>query len=197
VKFFESKVRPILVSACYKCHSVEEHKSKGGLTLDTRVGLLKGGEGGTVLVPGDPAKSKLIMAVGYNDPDLQMPPKGEKLGDKEIADLTAWVKMGAPDPRVAAPGGGKLTGLTDKARSHWAYQPVKDPAVPTVHDKAWVRNPVDAFVLAKLERAEMKPSPQAAKETLLRRATYDLIGLPPTPEEVRAFAADQSPNAFE
>ena len=195
-KFFESKIRPILVSACYKCHSVEQNKAKGGLVLDTREGLLKGGESGPVLTPGDPAKSKLITAITYSNADLQMPPK-EKLGEQEIADLTAWVKMGAPDPRVAGAGGGKLSGLTDKAREHWAFQPVKDPAIPRVHNKSWARNPVDAFVLARLEQNEMKPSPQAAKETLLRRATYDLIGLPPTPDEVRAFAADQSPNAFE
>src|SRR3954469_1404808 len=196
-QFFEAKIRPILTANCYKCHSVEQGKAKGKLTLDTRDGLLKGGENGQVVTPGEPDKSKLITAVTYNDPDLQMPPKGEKLADKDIADLVAWVKMGAPDPRVTAPGGEKLPGLTDKARAHWAYQPVKDPPVPSVHDTAWVRTPVDNFILTKLDQAEMKPSPQAGKETLIRRATYDLIGLPPTPEEVHAFVQDQSPNAFE
>jgi len=197
IQFFESKIRPILSANCYKCHSVEQGKAKGKLTLDTREGTLKGGENGAIIVPGDPAKSKLIVAVGYGDADLQMPPKGEKLGEKEIADLTAWVKMGAPDPRVASAGGPKLTGLNDKARAHWAYQPVKNPAVPEVQNNAWPRTPIDNFVLAKLEENGMKPSPQAAKETLLRRATFDLIGLAPTPEEIRAFVNDQSPNAFE
>src|SRR3954469_1650042 len=103
-QFFEARIRPILTANCYKCHSIEQGKAKGGLTLDTRDGLLKGGENGSVLVAGDPTKSKLIAAITYNDPDLQMPPKGEKLSDKEIADLTAWVKMGAPDPRVASAG---------------------------------------------------------------------------------------------
>ncbi len=195
--FFEAKVRPVLAANCYECHSVEHGKAKGGLALDTRDGLLKGGSGGTVLVPGDPAKSRLITAISYTDPDLEMPPKGDKLSAKEVADLTEWVKMGAPDPRVTGAGGSKLTGLTDKAKAHWAYQPVKSPRVPEVRSASWVRTPVDSFVLARLEQNEMKPSPQAAKEALIRRATFDLTGLPPTPEEVRAFAQDQSPNAFE
>ncbi|MDB5319861.1 MAG: hypothetical protein JWN40_1492 [Phycisphaerales bacterium] len=196
-QFFEGKIRPLLTANCYKCHSAEQGKAKGGLTLDTREGLLKGGDNGSIFVPGDPAKSKLITAVSYADADLQMPPKGEKLGEKEIADLTAWVKMGAPDPRITSAGGPKLTGLTDKARAHWAYQPVKNPEVPAVQNKAWARTPVDAFVLAKLEESGMKPSPQANKEALLRRATFDLIGLAPTPEELRAFVQDLSPTAFE
>src|SRR2546423_5305360 len=119
-QFFEAKVRPVLAQNCYKCHSVQEGKSKGDLTLDTREGLLKGGENGPVLVPGDPEKSKLIKAISYTDPDLQMPPKdkGEKLKPEQIADLTEWVKLGAPDPRVTAAGAGyKLTGLNDKARA--------------------------------------------------------------------------------
>src|SRR4051794_14759663 len=194
--FFETKVRPVLAERCYKCHSIESGKNKGGLVLDSRDGWLKGGENGPEIVPGDPAKSRLIKAIGYSDPDLQMPPKGEKLSAKEVAALTEWVKMGAPDPRTAAPGG-KLTGLNDKARAHWAFQPVTRPAVPAVQNKAWVRTPVDAFVLAKLEQNGMHPSPPASKEALIRRATYDLIGLPPTPEEVRAFVSDRSADAFE
>ena len=194
--FFESKVRPILTSNCYKCHSTDpDAKLKGGLLLDSREGWLKGGENGPVIVPGDSAKSKLILAINYKDADLQMPPKGEKLSEKDIADLTTWVRMGAPDPRTTVAG--KLTGLNDKARSHWAYQPVRKPAVPQVKETAWLHSPVDAFVLAKLEKNDMKPSPPASKEVLIRRATYDLIGLPPTPEEVQAFVDDKSPNAFE
>src|SRR5688572_25102495 len=130
--FFESKVRPILSGHCYKCHSLEQGKAKGDLTLDTREGVLKGGKDGVVLKPGDPDGSLLITAIGYLDPDLQMPPKGEKLSAEQIAILTAWVKMGAPDPRNV-PGGAKLTGLTDKARGHWAYQPVTKPEIGRAH----------------------------------------------------------------
>src|SRR5688500_13027765 len=126
--FFESKIRPILVDNCYKCHSLEENKAKGGLTMDTKAGLSKGGDGGAIIVPGMPEKSPMITAVNYLDPDLQMPPKGEKLTNQQIADLTAWVKMGAPDPRKDdAAKVSKLSGLTDQARQHWAYQPVTKP----------------------------------------------------------------------
>ena len=195
--FFESKVRPILKENCYKCHSLEAGKAKGGLTLDTRDGWQKGGENGAVIEPGAPEKSPLVTAVGYLDAELQMPPKGEKLGPVEIATLTDWVKMGAPDPRAGAAITSKLSGLTDKARQHWAYQPVKAPAVPVNKNQQWCRTPVDAFILQKLEAAKMIPAPDAERETLLRRATYDLIGLPPTPAEVKAFRDDPSPNAFE
>ena len=196
-EFFENKIRPIFKESCYKCHSVDEGKSKGDLTLDTKAGLLKGGENGAVVVPGDVEKSPLIKAVTYLDKDLQMPPKGEKLTDQQIADLTAWVKMGAPDPRkddvkIAS----KLSGLTDKARSHWAFQPVVKPTPPAVKNTTWLRTAIDQFILAKLESKGMVPNSDAPKETLLRRATYDLTGLPPTPQEVQAFVADTSPQAF-
>ncbi len=196
--FFEKKVRPILVENCYKCHSTEKGKAKGDLTLDTRDAVLKGGKNGAAVVPGDPAKSLLVTAINYEDADLQMPPKGEKLTAAQIADLTEWVKMGAPDPRLDAKkiGSGKLSGLTDKARQHWAYQPVKKPAIPLTKNPQWCRTPVDAFILQKLDAKNMVPSPDADKEALLRRATYDLLGLPPTPQEVNAFLADKSPNAF-
>jgi cytochrome c553 len=190
--FFEAKIRPIFVSSCYKCHSVEQGKNKGGLVLDSREGWAKGGDNGPAIIPGDAAKSKVLIAVSY-----KMPPKGEKLTAQQISDLTAWVKMGAPDPRVGIGGAGKLTGLNDKARAHWAYQPVKKSPVPDVKNKAWVRTPIDSFVLSKLEQNALTPSQPASKETLIRRASYDLIGLPPTPEEVKAFVNDHSPNAFE
>jgi cytochrome c553 len=195
-QFFETKVRPILTDRCYKCHSIEQAKTKGGLTLDTRDGWMKGGENGAVIVPGNSDESKLIKAIKYEDPDLQMPPKGEKLSDQEIASLSEWIKMGAPDPRISN-SGGKLTGLNDKARAHWAYQPVQDPPVPDVKDKAWVRTPVDNFILAKLEAENIKPSHPAPRATLIRRAYYDLLGLPPTPREVETFVNDRSANAFE
>ncbi|MDB6155257.1 MAG: Planctomycete cytochrome [Chthoniobacteraceae bacterium] len=196
ISFFEKKIRPILSENCYRCHSVEKGKAKGDLTLDTRDALLKGGKNGAVLVPGDPEKSALITAVSYSDPDLQMPPKGEKLTESQITDLMAWIKMGAPDPRKAAAGSGKLSGLTDKAREHWAYQPVRQQPVPVNHNQQWCRTPVDAFILQKLEAKNMVPAPDAGKEALLRRATYDLIGLPPSPQEVEAFLTDTTPGAF-
>ena len=197
IAFFESKIRPILTDKCYKCHSVEQGKAKGELTLDTPDGMKKGGKDGPVLVAGDPDKSRLLIAVRYTDPDLQMPPKGEKISDAEVAALAQWVKMGAPDPRKAA-GASKLTGLTEKAKNHWAYQPVKNPAVPTnVKNPQWARTPVDYFILAKLQERKMSPSPQADRETLLRRVTYDLTGLPPSPREVTAFMSDPSPKAYD
>jgi hypothetical protein len=198
VEFFEKKVRPILAESCYKCHSVEEGRSRGGLTLDTREGVMKGGEGGPALVPGDAQKSLLIQAVRYEDKDIQMPPNkdgGKKLTDSQIAVLTEWVKMGAPDPRTAS-AVKKLTGLTKAAREHWSFQPVKKPSVPVVQNRAWCATPVDAFILEKIEANGMSPSPMADKETLLRRATYDLIGLPPSPQEIEDFLKDESPYAF-
>ena len=200
--FFESKVRPILSEACYKCHSLEKAKSKGGLTLDTKEGILKGGENGAVIKPGDPAKSPLITAVKYLDPDLQMPPKGEKLKDDQVAALVEWVKMGAPDPRKSdAKLLTKLSGLTDAARHHWAYQPVKKPEVPVSKNQQWCRTPVDAFILKKLEEKGMLPSADAGfigggysereqRGISLRRASYDLTGLPPTHEELTRFLSD-------
>jgi Protein of unknown function (DUF1553)/Protein of unknown function (DUF1549)/Planctomycete cytochrome C len=198
-KFFEGKIRPLLSEKCYKCHSTESGKSKGGLTMDTKESMLKGGENGPAVKPGDVDGSLLLKAVSYTDSDLQMPPKGEKLSDAEIATLTEWVKMGAPDPRTAAVKT-KLSGLTDKARSHWAYQPVTKPAVPTPKNHAWCVTPIDSFILDKLESKNMLPGPDLVdlngKMTLLRRATYDLIGLPPTLEEINNFITDESPDAF-
>ena len=193
--FFDKKIKPILTDKCYKCHSNDAGKSKGGLLLDSREAALKGGDTGPAVVPGNVDKSLLLTAVSYKDKDLQMPPKGEKLSDKEIADLTTWVKDGAADTRAAAKG--KLSGLTDKAREHWAYQPVVKPPVPAVKNRAWCVTPVDAFILQKLEEKNMLPSPPADKETLLRRASFDLIGLPPTPKEIQDFNSDTSPDAFD
>jgi hypothetical protein len=190
--FFESKIRPVLSEKCYKCHSIEQSKAKGGLVLDTKEGLLKGGDSGPGVKPGNVDGSLLIKAILYTDSDLQMPPKGEKLSDQEIANLTSWVKMGAPDPRLKAKGG-KLSGLSSESKKHWAFQPVKKPEIPRVKNVSWCLTPVDAFIMEKLEEKGMAPSPTTDKDTLLRRATYDLTGLPPTLEEIYAFRNDPSP----
>ena len=198
LEFFESKIRPILADNCYDCHSLlQPKKVKGGLTLDSRDGLLKGGDTGPAIVPGDPEKSLLIRAVRYGDETLQMPPKNKKLSDEKIAYLVEWIKMGAPDPRVPTTKVSTWNGIYEKSKQHWAFQPVKQPSAPEVKNTRWVQTPVDAFVLAKLDAKKMRPSSVADKRTLIRRATFDLIGLPPTPEEVDAFEKDDSAEAFE
>ena len=186
LEFFEKNVRPILIDRCYECHSAEKNSSKGGLILDSMDGAYKGGDEGPSVVPGDLEKSLLIKAVRYTDPEFAMPPKktGGKLPDEKIAILEEWVKMGAPMP---SGGAAKLTGLTGKARDHWAFQPVKKPTVPEVKNRAWVKTPIDAFIMAKLEEKGLQPNPAANPEAFLRRVSYDLIGLPPTSEQVDAF----------
>jgi len=190
-EFFEKNIRPLFAENCYKCHSAESEKVKAGLLLDTREGLLKGGENGPAIVPGDPEKSLLIKAVRYTDKDLQMPPKDKKLPDADISKLVAWVKMGAPDPRVKATHSGDVAGA--KAQTWWAFQSVRKQQVPGKAGKA----PIDAFIDEKLETAGVVKAPKADRRSLLRRATYDITGLPPTPEEVAAFLGDNSPDAFE
>ncbi len=186
LEFFEKNIRPIFAEHCYECHSIEKGSSKGGLILDSRDGMLKGGDQGPAVVPGNVAKSLLLLAVHYGDPEIAMPPKkkGGKIADAKIAALEKWVKMGAPAP---AGNGNKLTGLTEKAKQHWAYLPLKAVTPPEVKNKAWVKGPIDAFVLAKLEAAGLVPNPAADPEALLRRMSYDLLGLPPTADQVIAF----------
>jgi hypothetical protein len=194
IEFFENKIRPVLANNCYKCHSQNAEKVKGGLRLDTREAVLAGGNTGPAVVPGNPDKSLLIQAVRYTNPDLQMPPKGEKLTEAQVADLVAWVKMGAPDPRVATIA---QKNWVDPNKKHWAFQPVQKPAIPEVKEASWAKTEIDKFILAKLEEKGLKPNPTADKRTLIRRATYDLIGLPPSPSEVQDFLNDDSPQAFE
>jgi hypothetical protein len=194
LEFFESKVRPLLVNRCQSCHG--GGKAKGGLRLDSRATALTGGDTGPAIVPGKPDESLIVEAVKYGD-DLRMPPKS-KLPAEEIAVLTRWVEQGAPWPvgRESSPSGMvKPFNLRERA-GHWSLQPVKDPAIPAVKDADWPINPVDRFLLAKLEAKGLKPAAEADKRTLIRRLTFDLIGLPPKPEEVEAFVHDQSPDAY-
>ena len=191
-EFFEKKIRPVLVERCYKCHSDSAEKIKGGLRLDSKANVLKGGETGPAIVPKEPEKSLLIKAIRRTDPDLQMPPK-KALSSEEIESFEAWVKMGAPDPRVQS---SKSEGQSS-SKIHWSFQPIKEPLPPLVKNKAWAKNSIDEFILAELEKKKLVPVVRADKLTLIRRATFDLIGLPPTPGEIDNFVADKSANAFE
>lgn len=198
-EFFEKHIRPVLVDKCYQCHSAESKKAKGGLLLDTKDGLLKGGDTGPALVPGDPEKSLLIKAIRYTDKDLQMPPKDKRLADAQIADFVTWVKTGAPDPRIAnekVAGTNNPTPDLTAARRQWAFHKPEDPTVPVVKNQRWAKTPVDHFILARLEDKGLSPAPPADKRTLIRRATFDLIGLPPTPKEIEDFLNDNAPDAF-
>ena len=195
LQFFEAKVRPVLVDQCYKCHSKEADKVRGGFMLDSREALLHGGDSGSAIEPGRPEDSLLVQAIGYEDEDLQMPPKGKKLSAQQIADLTEWVRRGAPDPRTLV-AKGSSSSYGGVGREHWAFQPVVRPTVPEVRETSWVRNSVDRFVLAKLETSGMVPNDPADKATLLRRVYFDLVGLPPPLREVQDFLNDSSPDAF-
>jgi hypothetical protein len=198
IEYFEKNIRPVLVERCYRCHSKDAEKVKGGLLVDTREGLLKGGENGVVIVPGNPDKSRLITAIRYHDEEIRMPPK-EPLAEQQIAHFEEWVRMGAPDPRTAAMVAKPAPPPYDyaKAREFWAFQPVRDAQVPVVSDQHWAINDLDRFILAKLEAKGLKPVGSADRVVLIRRATFDLTGLPPTPEEVEAFLTDTSPTAWE
>jgi mono/diheme cytochrome c family protein len=195
LQFFESRIRPVLSDRCYKCHSRDADKIKGGLMLDTREGMLHGGDTGPALEPGKPEDSLIVDAISYRDADLQMPPKGERLTDQQVADITEWIRRGALDPRsLVAKGSSAAYGGV--GREHWSFVPVRKQAVPAVADAAWCATPIDNFILARLEDNAMKPNPPADKYTLIRRASFDLTGLPPTEEEVQRYLADDSPGAW-
>ncbi|MBI3882523.1 MAG: DUF1553 domain-containing protein [Verrucomicrobia bacterium] len=197
VAFFEKKIRPLLVEHCLDCHS-PEHKIKGELRLDTRAGWQAGGELGEVILPGKPEASLLVKAVRYADTKLQMPPK-RKLSDAQITDLEAWIKMGAPDPRTgAAVVAKKKSGMDLEAgRKFWSFQPIKKVAPPEVKDSKWARTDIDRFILAKQEGQGIKPAGDASRESLIRRAYFSLVGLPPTPDQIDTFLNDARPDAFE
>lgn len=202
IEFFEKRIRPLLAQRCWDCHSADLAESD--LRLDTREDMLEGGSRGAAVVPGMPEKSLLIRAVNHAD-TLAMPPK-EKLSQRDIGDLTAWVKAGAiwPEgdkPRAAskkpAPkNDGKTAEFTDQQKNYWAFQAIGDPKPPTVKDERWIQSPIDRFLLAELESRGLKPAEVADKRTLIRRATFDLHGVPPTFDEVADFLADNEPDAF-
>jgi hypothetical protein len=198
LEFFEKKIRPVLAEQCYVCHSADT-MAAGDLLLDTREAIRKGGSRGTAVAPGSPESSVLLKAISYADLDLKMPPTG-KLTDEQIADFRLWIEMGAPDPResAAAPPPAAIRSYDfEKERRFWSFQPVRQPEPPAVSRPDWVATPVDAFLLAELEKNGLQPAPQADKRTLIRRVTFDLIGLPPTPKEIDDFLADDAPDAWQ
>ena len=197
VEFFEKKVRPLLVNNCSICHSADTN-SKGGLRVDDRNGLINGGNSGAAVVPGRPEDSLLLQAVRHEDGVPKMPPK-KKLTDEELADLARWIRDGAAWPEVKVPVSiGKPVEKYEKLRKeHWAWQPLVEAGVPKVDDASWPRDDVDRFLLSKLESKGLKPVGDANPGDLIRRVTFDLTGLPPTPEEISNFVGDPSANAFE
>jgi hypothetical protein len=197
LEFFESKVRPILVQRCYECHSGQE--SNGGLRLDYREGLLKGGDSGPALQADEPQGSLLLRAIRYQNADLQMPPSG-KLDATEIEVLETWVGQGAVDPRADLPSGSsdKPQGMSiQDGRNFWSMMPLKPVEVPRAVDADWCRNPIDAFVLKELDSNGLRPSPESPRREILRRVTLGLIGLVPESQEYKAFEQDTAPEAYE
>ncbi len=192
-EFFETRVRPVLAENCFSCHG--PMRQKAGLRLDSAASLRKGSDTGPVVIGGQPEQSPLIQAIHY-DGNVRMPPKG-KLPAQAIEALTTWVKMGTPWPEVISTHAGSTDAKASAAgREHWAFQPVRQLALPAVQDPTWPLTPIDFFILAKLDANGLTPAAPADRRTLLRRVTFDLIGLPPTAEEVDAFVADPSPDAF-
>ena len=191
---FELRVRPLLIKHCLECHASQ--KQEGGLRLDSRAGWLRGGSRGTAIVPGEADESLLIRAVRYNDPELRMPPGDKKLTSREIADLERWVKMGAVDPRQPSDiSSDRLT--LEQAPAFWSFKPIVRAVLPaTKSGDDWSRTPIDRFIKSRLDEHQLTPVQDADKRTLVRRATFDLTGLPPTPEEIAQFLADDHPDAF-
>jgi cytochrome c553 len=196
--YFENNIRPVLASKCYPCHSAKLKSPQGGFYADSKEGLLRGGKSGAPgVVPGKPEESLLIKAIEGSHKELKMPP-GNPLPPEQVQAFVKWVKMGAPDPRTGGPVVAEKPAYDYEAeKKHWAYQPVRDPQPPSVNVPEWNRTPVDRFIRAKLDQKGLRPLALASKGALLRRVTYDLTGMPPTPEERAAFLADASPNALE
>ncbi|HND55593.1 MAG TPA: DUF1549 domain-containing protein, partial [Pirellulaceae bacterium] len=211
VMYFERHVRPLLIEHCYKCHSARDDKRQGGLVLDSRNGWMKGGEQGPSVEPGNPDASLLIRAVRYTDPDMQMPPD-KPLPKDAIERLEKWVRIGAPAPAddtaakpTAKPtgpsaGGKKLENPSDPVlgREHWSFRPLAPSTPPPrTTDSRWARSPIDSFVLEKLESLRIQPTADTNRATLLRRFHLQLVGLPPTTDELAEFVADDRPDALE
>jgi len=195
IDFFEKNIRPALVAHCYQCHSASSKEIKGELRVDTKEGIRKGGESGAALVLGKPEESLLIKALRHED-GLEMPPK-DKLPDNVIANFVKWIEMGAPDPRKAnvTTVGGKIN--LAEAKKFWSFQPPKLVPPPTVKKTDWPKSEIDRYLFAALEAKQITPVADADRRTLIRRAYFDLIGLPPTPEQIDAFVKDDQPKAFE
>ncbi|MBT4845879.1 MAG: DUF1549 domain-containing protein, partial [Planctomycetaceae bacterium] len=198
LKFFESKIRPVFIQHCYECHSSKGGELKGGLSVESRAALLKGGDSGAAIVPFKPAESWLMAAIEYSDDFYQMPPKS-KLPKEVVAVFKKWIEMGAPDPRQVAESSDTSPRVIDfeQSRKFWAFRTPQRPALPPVKNQTWVSNAIDTFILSELERSELIPAIAADRRTLLRRVTFDLTGLPPTVAEINAFLADTSPLAYE
>jgi len=195
--YFEKRIRPLLVKRCYECHSQKKGKKRGGLRVDSRSALLSGGDSGPAIVPGRPDASELISAVRYTGDGVDMPPTG-KLPDSEIKELEKWIARGAPFPQGEADEPADSQGIDfEQAREFWSFQPVRTHPLPDVDEADWPRRRIDAFVLSKLEAGGLSHSSEADRSTLIRRVTFDLIGLPPTPAEVRDFTNDGAPDAYE
>ena len=205
IQFFESKVRPLLITHCQSCHASNSERIRGGLVLDTKAGWQVGGVSGPAIIPGNPDASPFIQAIRWDDEDFQMPPK-RRLSDRDIAIFEEWVRRGAPDPRVtrtlgadevkalAVPGGGVAKSAGD---AHWSFQPIANPIVPEVSNAKWCEDDIDAFILARLEEEKLKPVRDADRATMFRRLSFDLRGHQPSFEELETFLADRSPLAFE
>ena len=200
ILYFEKHIRPALIEHCYKCHSAEADKVKGGLTLDTKQATLLGGESGHPgITPGNPAESSIYMAMTWADDDMQMPPKN-KLPDEVVAHFKKWIEMGAPDPReqiVAQSVGGRRSIDMDEGRKHWAFQKPISIEPPAAKTQGWARTEVDKYILVAMESQGLHPVNDADRSTLIRRIAFDLTGLPPTPDEVQAFLSDTSSAAVE
>jgi hypothetical protein len=200
LQFFNAKILPVLAHSCYECHSHAEETAEAGLYLDSRAAWMRGGDSNrSPIVPGDPEKSKLILALRHNVEGVEGMPPEEKLSASTIKDFEEWIRRGAPDPREENAKAGTLTWdeeFAARRKAHWAWQPITVVPPGKTNDAAWAASEIDRYILAKLEAAGLQPAPQADKRVLLRRVTYDLIGLPPTEEEINAFVADETPDAF-
>lgn len=193
IELFENRIRPVLVASCYECHSANADEIEGELTLDNRAAVQRGGRSGAVIVKGDPGASRLLRALRYDDPELQMPPSG-KLPAEVIADFERWIELGVPDPRDG--NAASLETITSRASSHWAFKPPVRPDVPEIEGDRWATHSLDQLILAELTAAGHSPAPSASRGELIRRLYFDLVGLPPSWEQVQGFEVDDSPEAY-